>query len=77
MQIFPQNEAQIHSEWPILHDSQLFPSFSTKVSHFSRNLKNFHFLGWGGTSAIFLNFSTFWIPFTPKQLKMTDDGEFC
>ena len=76
MQVFPQNEAQIHSEWPILCDSQLFPSFATKVSHFSRNLKNFHFWG-GGTSAIFLSFSTFLIPFTPKQLKMTHNGEFC
>ena len=35
----PQNEAQIHPEWPISHYSPLFPSFATKVSHFSRNLK--------------------------------------
>ena len=39
--LFPQNEAQIYSEWPISPDSQLFPSFATKASHFWRNLKNF------------------------------------
>ena len=44
--LFPQNEAQIDSEWPISHDSQLSPSFATKASHFWRNLKNFH--PWGG-----------------------------
>ena len=32
--LFPQNEAQIDSEWPISPDSQLFSSFATKVSHF-------------------------------------------
>ena len=44
--LFPQNEAEIDSEWSISPDSQLFPSFATKASHFWRNLKNFHF--WGG-----------------------------
>ena len=38
----PQNEAQIDLEWPISPDSQLFPSFATKASHFWRNLKNFY-----------------------------------
>ena len=45
--LFPQNEVEIDSEWSISPDSQLFPSFATKASHFWRNLKNFHFL-WGG-----------------------------
>ena len=31
----------------------------------------------GGTLAIFLSFSTFLNHFTPKQLKMTHNGEFC
>ena len=44
--LFPQNEAEIDWEWSISPDSQLFPSFATKASHFWRNLKNFHF--WGG-----------------------------
>ena len=39
--LFPQSEAQIDLEWPISPDSQLFPSFATKASHFWRNLKNF------------------------------------
>ena len=46
--LFPQKEAQIDSEWPISPDSQLFPSFATKASHFWRNLKNF--CSGGGTS---------------------------
>ena len=44
--LFPQNEAGIDSEWSISPDSQLFPSFATRASHFWRNLKNFCF--WGG-----------------------------
>ena len=44
----PQNEAEIDSEWSISPNSQLFPSFATKASHFWRNLKNFHFWGEGG-----------------------------
>ena len=52
--LFPQNEAEIDSELSILPDSQLLPSFATKVSHFWRNPKNFHF--WGkGTLAKFLS----------------------
>ena len=51
----PKNEAEIDSEWaiwPISPDSQLFPSFATKASHFWRNLKNFQFWkGWGMASA--------------------------
>ena len=47
--LFPQNEAQIDSKWPISPNSQLFPSFATKASHFWRNLKSFCFcLGGGG-----------------------------
>ena len=46
--VFPQNEAEIDSEWSISPDSQLFPSFTTKASHFWRNLKNFHFWRGGG-----------------------------
>ena len=59
--LFPQNEAQIDLEWPISPDSQLFPSFTTKVSHFWRNLKNFH--SWGDTSTNVLSFSTFFKSF--------------
>ena len=44
--LFPQIDTEIDSEWSISPDSQLFPSFATKASHFWRNLKNFHF--WGG-----------------------------
>ena len=73
--LFSQNEAQINSKWPISPDSQLFPSFATKASHFWRNLKNFHSLA--GTSANFLSFSTFLNRFTLKQLKMTHNGKFC
>ena len=77
--LFPQNEAEIDSEWSISPDSQLFPSFATKASHFWRNLKNFHFwfsnffksfhtnAGGGGTSANFLSFPTFSNCFTPMQ----------
>ena len=32
--LFLQNEAQIDSDWPISPNSQLFPSFATKASHF-------------------------------------------
>ena len=74
--LFPPNEAQIDSEWPISPNSQLFPSFATKASHFWRNLKNF--CSWGeGTSGNSLSFSTFSNRFTPKPLKMTHNGKFC
>ena len=39
---FLQNEAQIHSEWPISCDSQLFSLIASKASHLIRNLRNFH-----------------------------------
>ena len=74
--LFPQNEAQIDLEWPISPYSQLFPSFATKVSHFWRNLKNFH-SWWGGTLDNFLSCSTFSNHFTVKWLKMTHNGKFC
>ena len=74
--LFSQNEAQIDSEWPISPNSQPFPSFATKASHFWRNLKKF--CSWGrGTLAIFLSFSTFSNRFIPKQFKMTHNGQFC
>ena len=41
--LFPQNEAEIYLEWSSSPDSQLFPSFASKASHFWRNLKNFCF----------------------------------
>ena len=72
--LFPQNEAEIDSEWPISPNSQLFPSFATKAYHFWRNLKNFRF--WGGTSANFFSFPTFSNHFTPIQLKMTHNCKF-
>ena len=74
--LFPQNEAEIDSEWSILPDSQLFPSFATKASHFWRNLTKFSFLGGGGTSANFLNFLTFSNRLTPMRLEMTHNGKF-
>ena len=52
---FPQNETKIDSEWSISPDSQLFPSFATKASHFWRNLKNFHLHCGGGTLAKFFS----------------------
>ena len=87
--LFPQNEAEIDSEWSISPDSQLFPSFATKASHFWRNLKSFHF--WGGTSANFLSFPTFsnafhtnlagndpqWQIWPKKWLRLGQNGHFC
>ena len=72
--LFPQNEAVIDLEWLISPDSQLFPSFATKASHFWSNLKNFHFRG--GTLIKFLNFPTFSNCFTPMLLKMTNNCKF-
>ena len=60
--VFPQNEAEIDSEWSISPDSQLFPSFATKVSHFWRNLKNFCF-GGGGYICKFFEFYNFFKSF--------------
>ena len=72
---FPQNDAEIDSEWSISPDSQLFPSFATKASHFWRNLKNFHF--WeGGYIGNFWSFPTFSNCFTPMRLEMTHNGKF-
>ena len=51
--LFPQNEAEIDLEWSISPDSQLFPSFSTKASHFWGNPKNFHFWLGGGVNQQF------------------------
>ena len=75
--LFPQNEAGIDSEWSISPDSQLFPSFATKASHFWRNLKNYRFHGGGGTLANFLSFPTFSNCFTPMWVEMTHNGKFC
>ena len=74
--LFPQNEAEIDSEWSISPDSQLSPSFATKVSHFWRNPKNFRFLG-GVTSAIFVSFPTFLNCFTAIWLETTHNCKFC
>ena len=73
--LFPQIEAEIDSEWSISPDSQLFPSFATKASHFWRNLKNFCFRG-GGYIGKFLSFPTFSYRFTPMLLKMIHNGKF-
>ena len=70
----PQNEAEIDSEWSISPDSQLFPSFATKASHFGE-ISKFLFLA-GGTAGIFLSFPTFSNCFTPIQLKMIHNGKF-
>ena len=74
--LFPQNEAEIDSEWSISPDSQLFPSFATKAFHFWRNFKKFCFLEQGGTLANFLSFPTFSNCFTPIRLKMIQNGKF-
>ena len=73
--VFPQNEAEIDLEWSISPDSQLFPSFATKASHFWRNLKNFHFWGGGVHQQFFWNFPTFTNRFTQMQLEMTHNGK--
>ena len=89
--VFAQNDAEIDSEWSILPDSQLFPSFATKASYFWRNLKNFHFLGAGGYIGKFLEFSNFFKSFHtnvagndlqwqiwPKEwLRLAQNGHFC
>ena len=87
--LFPQNEAEIDSEWSISPDSQLFPSFATKVSYFWRNLKNFHFQE--GYIGKFFEFSNFFKSFHthatendpqwqiwPKEwLRLGQNGQFC
>ena len=88
--LFPQNEAEIDSEWSISPDSQLFPSFATKASHVWRNLKNFHF--WGeGYIGKFFEFSNFfksfhtnvagndpqWQIWPKKWLRLGQNGHFC
>ena len=88
--LFPQNEAQIDSEWPVSPDSQLFPSFATKASHFWRNLKNFHSGGGRGVHwHFFWVFQLFWIVshqvaqndpqwpiLPPKWLRLAQNGQF-
>ena len=59
--LFPQNEAEIDSEWSISPDSQLFPSFATKGSHFWRKLQKILFLG--GYISNFCEFSNFFKSF--------------
>ena len=63
--LFPQNEAQIDSEWPISPDGHLDRSFATKASHSWRNLKGLHSMG-SGTWANVFSFSTFSNDFTPE-----------
>ena len=86
--LFPQNEAEIDSEWSISPDSQLFPSFATKASHFWRNLKNFCF--WGGYISKFFEFFNFfksfhtnaaendpqWQIWPKKWLRLSQNGHF-
>ena len=74
--LFSKMRLRLTLEWPILPDSQLSPSFATKVSHFWRNIKSLSFHR-GGTSANFLSFSTFSNCFTPERLKMIHNGEIC
>ena len=54
-----------------------FPIFCHQSISFHPKSQKFAFLGGEGTSANFLRFSTFWIPFTPNGLKMTHNGECC
>ena len=90
--LFPQNEAEIDLEWSISPDSQLFPSFATKASYFWRNLKNFHFWGWGGGYiGKFFEFSNFfklfhtnvagndpqWQIWPKTWLRLGQNGHFC
>ena len=41
--IFSPKWGRDYLKWSISPDSQLFPSFANKASHFWRNLKNYHF----------------------------------
>ena len=54
-----------------------FPIFCHQSISFHPKSQKIAFLGGEGTSANFLSFPTFWIPFTPNWLKMTHNGEFC
>ena len=87
--LFPQNETQIDLEWPISPDSQLFPSFATKTSHFWRNLKNFIPAGWGYIGKFFEFFNFFklfhtrvaqndpqWQILPKKWLRLAQNGQF-
>ena len=74
-ELFHTKVVQIDSEWPISPNSQLFPSFATKASHFWRNLKKE--FPEGDALANFLSFSTCLNHFTPKWPKMTHNGQFC
>ena len=73
--LFPQNEAEIDSEWSISPDSQLFPIFCHQSISFLKKSQKFSYLG-RGTSANFLSFPTFSNRFTPMQLEMTHNGKF-
>ena len=87
--LFPQNEAQIDSEWPISPDSQLFPSFSPKHLIFGEISKIF-IPGEGGYIGKFFEFFNFFESFhtrvaqndsqwqiVPKKwLRLTQNGQF-
>ena len=78
-----------NSELSISPDSQLFPSFATKASHFWRNLKNFHFWGGGYIGKFFRVFQIFksfhtnaaendpqWQIWPKKWLRLYQKGQF-
>ena len=87
---FPPNEAEIDSEWSISPDSQLFPSFATKASHFLEKSQKFSFPG-GGYIGKFFEFSNFfklfhtnaaendpqWQIWPKNWLRLSQNGHFC
>ena len=89
--LFPQNEAEIDSEWSISPDSQLFPSFATKASHFGEISKIFISVGGGGYIGNFFEFSNFfksfhtntaenhpqWQIWPKKWLRLSQNDHFC
>ena len=88
--LFPPKWGWDYSEWSISPDSQLFPSFANKASHFWRNPKNFHFWGGGVHRQIFWVFQLFQIVWhqcgwkwptmanlAKKWLRLGQNGHFC
>ena len=87
--LFPQNEAQIDSEWPISPDSQLFPIFYHQSISFLEKSQKFSFHGEGYISKFFEFFNFFksfhtkvaqndpqWPILPPKWLGWAQNGQF-
>ena len=72
--LFPQNEAEINSEWSISLTHNFSHLLPTKHLIFGEISKIF--ISWAGTSANFLNFPTFSTHLTPMWLEITHNGKF-